>query len=494
MGGLEKRGKKKKDDPSSSSSSLLLFTTMCMVGLPVEVQVKDGSLYSGVFHTASLHNGYGVILKKARKIGKGRHAGFFTRGSLVDTLVVFSDDLVQIAVKDISLPVERIIGNFDGDGTEAATRKIESHTCILDSERDLKPQAFGNNSPLGQVEKDMPEGEENSCKHIDEAPEANKIVQESHCPNSNDVCTVQVNSADDSHGAINSPAARSDKLEYHLDMCSTSTSFPSSDSQTSIISGSSTLLSNIRTSLCPSLPESPTMPIYKKSSSCVTNAKEFKLNPGAKVFSPSPANSRSAGAALPTITSPCFISNIPFVLPIATAEPGVEVSSFPSRASVPTKLVQYNGFVNGHTGVAAQYSRHVVGYGGAQQQPVRFCGPYQSLQAAPAYLHPTSPQVTIGRTGQLVYVHPVAQDTILGASVFPQGSPYPSPNLCQVNMPKLQGNTTPPLQVCMAPSPLVTGAAQTFAVPSHVPFSQPFPAIRPISVTGGNGLFASKFP
>lgn len=30
-----------------------------MVGLPVEVQVRDGSAYAGVLHTASVEGGYG---------------------------------------------------------------------------------------------------------------------------------------------------------------------------------------------------------------------------------------------------------------------------------------------------------------------------------------------------------------------------------------------------------------------------------------------------
>lgn len=46
----------------SSSFDALLFTTMCMIGLPVEVQVKDGSVYSGIFHTASVDGEYGVYV------------------------------------------------------------------------------------------------------------------------------------------------------------------------------------------------------------------------------------------------------------------------------------------------------------------------------------------------------------------------------------------------------------------------------------------------
>lgn len=35
----------------------LVFAMLCIVGLPVEVQVKDGSVYSGIFHSANLSHG-----------------------------------------------------------------------------------------------------------------------------------------------------------------------------------------------------------------------------------------------------------------------------------------------------------------------------------------------------------------------------------------------------------------------------------------------------
>lgn len=55
----------------------------------------------------------------------------------------------------------------------------------------------------------------------------------------------------------------------------------------------------------------------------------------------------------------------------------------------------------------------------------------------------------------------------------------------------MSGAAAPTLQLCMAP-PLVTGATQPFAVPGHIPVTQPFPVIRPILVPSGNGFFSSK--
>lgn len=45
----------------SSLNDALLFTTMCIIGLPVDVHVKDGSIYSGIFHTAYVENDYGTL-------------------------------------------------------------------------------------------------------------------------------------------------------------------------------------------------------------------------------------------------------------------------------------------------------------------------------------------------------------------------------------------------------------------------------------------------
>ena len=48
--------------PKAAAPSLaeaLLLAMVCMVGLPVEVQVRDGSAYAGVLHTACVDDGYG---------------------------------------------------------------------------------------------------------------------------------------------------------------------------------------------------------------------------------------------------------------------------------------------------------------------------------------------------------------------------------------------------------------------------------------------------
>lgn len=85
---------------------------------------------------------------------------------------------------------------------------------------------------------------------------------------------------------------------------------------------------------------------------------EFKLNPGAKVFSPMSASSRSSPPPVLPNAGAGYTSSIPPVIPITVAQSGVEITSFPSRPT-PAKLIQYDSMVTGHSGVPLQYSRPV---------------------------------------------------------------------------------------------------------------------------------------
>lgn len=56
------------------------------------------------------------------------------------------------------------------------------------------------------------------------------------------------------------------------------------------------------------------------------------------------------------------------------------------------------------------------------------------------------------------------------------------------NMHIVVGATAQAMQLAAAP-PIVAGGIQTIVAPPHAPFSQPFAAIQPIVVPGGNGYF-----
>lgn len=86
---------------------------------------------------------------------------------------------------------------------------------------------------------------------------------------------------------------------------------------------------------------------------------EFKLNPGAKIFSPAFANTISATSAVPTVPSMGYMpSNSPAV-PVATCQPEVGMSPFASHSSLPVKVVPYGNFTTGNGGTGSQFSQPV---------------------------------------------------------------------------------------------------------------------------------------
>lgn len=60
---LREEGKIRNDAAAAAAlGDALLFTTMCIIGMSVDVHARDGSVYSGIFHTASVDNDYGLLL------------------------------------------------------------------------------------------------------------------------------------------------------------------------------------------------------------------------------------------------------------------------------------------------------------------------------------------------------------------------------------------------------------------------------------------------
>jgi hypothetical protein len=122
------RPKKAKAAPAAAAPppavcEALLLATVCMVGLPVEVQVRDGSAYAGVFHAASLDAGYGtrppfLLLVGSRRCaaGFGDHGNgarsrdpavgwtqWMPRGNLVALLCFFLECVCDLRVRCVAV-------------------------------------------------------------------------------------------------------------------------------------------------------------------------------------------------------------------------------------------------------------------------------------------------------------------------------------------------------------------------------------------------------
>ncbi|KAF7123358.1 hypothetical protein RHSIM_Rhsim12G0208900 [Rhododendron simsii] len=92
----------------SLSRERLVYLTTCLIGHNVEVQVKDGSLISGIFHATNAEKDFGIILKMASEIRSGPSRGKKSISDFVSkapskTLIIPAEELVQITAKDVSV-------------------------------------------------------------------------------------------------------------------------------------------------------------------------------------------------------------------------------------------------------------------------------------------------------------------------------------------------------------------------------------------------------
>jgi hypothetical protein len=78
----------------------------------VQVQVKSGATYEGIFHTAQADKGFGVVLMMARK----KEPGSTVLGLPSSTIIIQGKDFVQMSAKDVAFDESTEIsddGTFD---------------------------------------------------------------------------------------------------------------------------------------------------------------------------------------------------------------------------------------------------------------------------------------------------------------------------------------------------------------------------------------------
>ncbi|KAL8098625.1 uncharacterized protein LOC141686960 isoform X1 [Apium graveolens] len=503
-------------------SDMLVFTTMCIIGHTVDVFVKDGSIFSGIFYTSSPHQDFSIILKKARMVKKGNRVANVGNKGVIETLVIKAQDLVQVVSKGV-------LHSEDGGSGNASWNDIG---------------ATSNASSTVSVEKAAHNG-----KHTGNKKRNNRSRSSARSGNGVVDCSAPKGTEDSSNASNNRYAGRGwsrqnrgdyeEKSEYRkeqniLELQGSISTLDAPETQSNVVSEiheeittkvllndvpdssvcldvkihgpevapiSETMPSGVSAAISATIKASsemhlstlaPTKMAPQKISSLNKNAKEFKLNPGAKTFSPS-AHQRSVTPVVPAATSVAYMTETSPVVSISTAQPEVELSPFVPR-SVPVKYVPYGGLVSSNGGTDMQYSQPAVGHLGSRTQPVRYASQYHPVQAGTTYVHPTSQNLMVGRLGQLVYMHPVSHDVVQGAPAFSQMPHIPLFAQQQIHLPKHQGSTAAQsLQWCSSP-PYIAGGQQPFAVSSHIPISQPhFPVIRPIPVSGTNGFLGSKF-
>ncbi|XP_031406520.1 uncharacterized protein LOC116215088 isoform X2 [Punica granatum] len=529
----------------ASFSDALLFATMCIIGLPVDVHARDGSVYSGIFHTASVE---GVVLKKAKMTKKGGSNSNVAIGCMVEMLVILSSELVQVVAKGVSLPADGVAGTIAGDELESALGTVSSHhadrvgskcrASTISKKRTYKkrtsvqtengfthgdtdtskltlPRVNGNE---GQwvLKHDMRSTteEESDAKGV---TGVNDKVEDVSAPSTNERQVKDDKQVELDNGHRPSELHRkTNTAEVHNSSLRCAQRIPSGDvtiplakpgEETHAMLLPAEYVNGVSCDPAPALVNDGPASAHgaldgvSSSMSCSSSRqgdltfqycgnshskglesnkknKEFKLNPGAKVFSPTFNNSRSATPPLAqTIAGITYMPSTSSMLPAQTE---VGMGPFMPHSAVPVKVLPYTGIgdINTHPEPVAR--AHLL----------RYAGQHQTVPVGSTFVHPNSQPLMVGRMGQVMYM-PLPQDLGQNGAAISPVFTRPLPTVSQVQIPKHQGNL--PGQPLIHP-PSVAGVQQLFAAPGPMPLMQPpLLANSPITVAGRNSLYPTKF-
>lgn len=129
----------------SPSRERLVYLTTCLIGHQVDVQVIDGSVYSGIFHATNADNDFGIILKMACVTKSGSSQEPLSISDSVNkapskTLIIPSKDLVQVVAKSVSVTRDGLTNEFQHEKQqEIMTDSSISRSRHVDLERELEP-------------------------------------------------------------------------------------------------------------------------------------------------------------------------------------------------------------------------------------------------------------------------------------------------------------------------------------------------------------------
>ncbi|XP_010433419.1 PREDICTED: uncharacterized protein LOC104717534 [Camelina sativa] len=453
---------------SSLKESVLIEATMTIIGLQVHVHVKDGSVFSGIFYTASLDNGFGVVLKNARIIKKGTSKANVASGSVVETLVILSSNIVQIIAQGVSLPSNVTTGNNETVNVRSATETLPSQSCAINNSTEFW----------------------NEGNDYDRLRQAVDLVTRIYV-HQEDTMDMQSLSS-----SLDSMCERVKPVEEHKLMPEPfSNGFHDAAERPSSSDNSSFTTVDDTSELCQGLVAYSTASVPIQP---VKNAKEFKLNPDAKIFSPSYTKRLPPSpVGMPDVGNITYIPNNSQLLPVPEAiYPEIGNNPYMPQASPPSKFVPYGNSTAGHAVGGIQFPQHMIGPAVNRAQPQRLNSQYQSVQAAPMLVN-LNPQVMVARSGQgqLVYIQPVSQDLLQGTLPLSPMLPRPLPTTQHVQYLNHQGvfAAGQPQQLCVS-QPFTAGGLQTYGVPAQFPVMQPpFPTNQPMTVAIPNGFY-TKFP
>ncbi|CAL0322093.1 unnamed protein product [Lupinus luteus] len=137
----------------SPSLDRLVYIATCLIGHLVEVQVKNGSVYSGIFHATNADKDFGIILKMAHLVKdgslRGQKSGVeFIGKSPSKILIIPAVELVQVIAKGVAVTRDDLASESHHDmHQEIMVDSFISQSRHVDLGRELKPWVPDEDDP-----------------------------------------------------------------------------------------------------------------------------------------------------------------------------------------------------------------------------------------------------------------------------------------------------------------------------------------------------------
>ncbi|CAM8954331.1 hypothetical protein QQ045_016023 [Rhodiola kirilowii] len=144
-------------DRTDAAHDRLVFLISCFIGQYVDVQVKNGSIYTGIFHSTNSGKDFGVILKMAqlsKDVFGQKSVSETVSKSPIKTLIIPENELVQVIAKDVLVTSDR----------------VSSDICDA-KEKDILIDSYISQSRPGETERELerwvPDDSDPMCSNLD---------------------------------------------------------------------------------------------------------------------------------------------------------------------------------------------------------------------------------------------------------------------------------------------------------------------------------------
>ncbi|CAN4089129.1 unnamed protein product [Withania somnifera] len=123
----------KRGSYESPSHDRLVYFSTCLLGHQVEVQITDGTVFSGIFHATNADKDFGIILKMAHLIKHGSQGRNNSSESLskppTKTLIIPGKELVQVIAKGVPATLDV----FRAELLREKQQELLTDSCISQS-------------------------------------------------------------------------------------------------------------------------------------------------------------------------------------------------------------------------------------------------------------------------------------------------------------------------------------------------------------------------